>query len=350
MKTRPLALALLIAASLCLAAGCSPKPVARKQGKLVIGFSIATDTFILERWNKDLRIFSESARDLGAEVVVQIAAGGTKEQISQIEYLLKRDIDALVIIAHDTDMLAGIVKKAKDMRIPVIAYDRLIMGVPIDAFVSFDNRDVGRLFGKALVAAVPRGKYLVVNGSVRDSNSYEVNAGLHEALDPEVRGGSIDIVKEIWLEQWSSDEALEKVGRIFDQRTDIDAISCGDDQLAGAAIQVLAEHQLAGKVAVVGQDADIGACQKVVEGIQLMTVYKPIARLASRAAEVTVAVAQGRALKPDRFIDNKSGKSVPYFVEEPMAVFKRNMDETVVKDGFHSSEDVYRNLQRQGKK
>ena len=77
--------------------------------KIVIGFSIATDTFIIERWNKDIKIFTEAARNLGAEVIMQFSAGGAKAQIDQIEYMMKKDIDVLVVLAHDTDMLAGAV-------------------------------------------------------------------------------------------------------------------------------------------------------------------------------------------------------------------------------------------------
>jgi len=276
-------------------------------------------------------------------VIVQLSAGGTKEQIAQINFLLAQDIDVLVLIAHDTEMLSGVVRKANEAKIPVVAYDRLITGVPIDAFVSFNNREVGRLFGKALLNAVPEGNYLVVNGSVRDSNSYEVNAGLYEALDTAIDEGKVSVVTEIWLDEWSSDEALRKINEVFERTEDIDAISCANDQIASVAIQVLSEHRLAGRVAVVGQDADIGACQKIVEGTQLMTVYKPIARLAARAAEVSVAVARGDRLTPERFADNKSGRMIPFFMEEPKAVFRANLDSSIIADGFHSAEDVYRN-------
>lgn len=315
-----------------------------KAEKVIIGFSIATNTFIIERWNNDLKIFSGAARDNGAEVLVQLSAGGTKEQIDQINFLLTRDIDVLVIIAHDTEMLSGVVKKAKDAKIPVIAYDRLIMGVPIDAYVSFNNREVGRLFGKALVKAVPKGKYLIVNGSVRDNNSYEVNTGLHEVLDPLVRENGIRLMDEIWLDEWSSDEARVKIGKVLEKTRDIDAISCANDQIAGAAIQLLAEYQLAGKVFVVGQDADIGACQKIVDGTQLMTVYKPIVKLATRAAELAVSIAKGVKVDPDFIVENRSGMPIPFYMEEPTPVFLENMDNTIIRDGFHSLEDVYRNV------
>lgn len=346
IASRLVAVIALVASFAILASfsSCKHANHKKKKDRVVIGFSIATDTFIIERWNKDIKIFSGAARDLGADVIVQLSAGGSKEQIAQIEFLMTRDIDVLVIVAHDTELLAGAVKKAKDQRIPVVAYDRLIMGTPIDAFVSFNNREVGRLFGKALTQVKPKGNYVIVNGSMRDNNSYEVNAGLHEILDPAIKRQEIRIVEEIWLDEWSSDEALEKLGRVLDRTTNIDAISCANDQIAAVAIQLLAEYRLAGKVAVVGQDADVGACQKIVEGTQLMTVYKPISALATRAASVANDIAHGIKPAPDLMIDNRSGSMIPYYIEEPRAVFAGNMDTSVIKDRFHSAEDVYRNI------
>lgn len=349
IKTKALCLVALILAVITLFPSCQ-RIKKHKTEKILIGLSIATDTFIIERWHKDLKIFSGAARENGAEVLVQLSAGGTKEQIAQINFLLTRNIDVLVIIAHDTEMLSGVVKKAIDAKIPVIAYDRLIMGVPIDAYVSFNNREVGRLFGQALVKAVPRGKYLIVNGSVRDNNSYEVNTGLHEVIDPLVRENGIRLLEEIWLDEWSSDEARAKIGKVLEQTRDIDAISCANDQIAGAAIQLLSEYQLAGKVFVVGQDADIGACQKVVEGTQLMTVYKPIVKLATRAAEIAVSIAKGEKVDPDLMVENGSGMPIPYYMEEPTPVYRENMDNTIIRDGFHSFEDVYRNVREPVKK
>lgn len=352
MKRLPL---LVVAIAALTSVSCSQKGGGRaassdKKAPVTIGFSIATDTFVIERWNKDIQIFSGAARELGAKVIVQLSAGGTKEQIAQIDFLVKQKIDILVVIAHDTELIAGAVSAVKESGIPVIAYDRMIMGVPIDAFISFDNKEVGRLFGRALTKAVPKGRYLVVNGSVRDNNSYEVHDGLFEILGPLVEGGQVKIVKDLWLEQWSFDEALVKIGAILEETTDIDAISCGNDQIANAAIQLLAERRLAGKVAVVGQDADLISCQRVVEGTQLMTVYKPIAKLAARAAQLAVAIATHAAFPYDLLMENKSAAKVPSFIEAPTVVDKRNMDETIIRDGFHSAEDVYRNVVRVAEK
>ncbi|GHV95228.1 D-xylose-binding periplasmic protein [Spirochaetia bacterium] len=313
----------------------------KDRARPVIGFSIATATFIIERWNKDLKVFTGAAQELGADVIVQLSAGGTREQIAQINYMVNQNIDILVVIAHDTEAIAGAIKQVRDAGIPVIAYDRMIMGTPVDAYISFDNREVGRAFGQALQTAAPRGRYLIVNGSLHDFNSFEISRGIHDILDPHIQSGDIVLGKEIWLEEWSFDEALEKIEVIFNEDFDWDAIACGNDAIASAAIQLLSERRRAGDVAVVGQDAELISCQRIVEGIQLMTVYKPIGKLAPRAAQLALAVVRKEDFSPDLMLENNSGVLIPSYIEKPIAVFAGNID-VVIRDGFHSREDVYR--------
>ena len=319
-----------------------------KEHRLTIGLSIATATFVIERWNKDLKVFTGAAKEMDADVIVQLSAGGIREQIAQINYMVNQNIDILVVIAHDTELISGAIRQVKDRGIPVIAYDRLILGTPLDAYISFDSRDVGRQFGLALHNAVLKGRYLIVNGSVHDTNSFFISEGLHEIIDPLIKSGEIDLIQEIWLEEWSPDEALEKIGIIFETTLDFNAIACGNDAIAGAAIQLLSERRLAGRVAIVGQDADLSACQRIVEGTQLMTVYKPIGKLGVKAAELAVLLgrkARGEDIRIpqyDSMLDNQSGTLVPAYLEKSTVIFKDNIDE-VIRDGFHSRDDVFRN-------
>lgn len=323
---------------------CTKTGTKDSKDSIRIGVSTASDTFLIERWDKDIKIFMTKARELGAEVIFAKSPGNALGQIPQIQYLLKQNIDVLVVIPEDMDLLSGIIKKIMDKGIPVLSYDRPIMGVPITGYISFDNKEVGRLMAGALISRVKTGNYLIVNGSVRDNNSYEVNKGVHEILDPYINRKKIHIVKEIWLDEWSFDEATKKIEEVLNQTKDIQAISAANDMIAEAAIRLLSERRLAGKVAVVGQDADLLACQRIVEGTQLMTVYKPIPKLAERAAQLAVQMAKMEHPVPEQYMDNKSGQKISFFVETPIAVFKDNMDETVIHDGFHTKEDVYRNI------
>jgi D-xylose transport system substrate-binding protein len=179
--------------------------------EIVIGFSVASDDFLLERWNKDVKIFTSKAADLGAEVLLAKSPGDALSQIPQIQFLLDSGVDVIVVIPQDMELLSGVIQKAMDRGVPVLSYDRPVMGVAVSGYVSFDNRRVGRLLAGATAEEAPGGSYLVVNGSVRDNNSFEINGGMHEVLDPMIAAGEMSIVEELWLEYWSFDEALEKI-------------------------------------------------------------------------------------------------------------------------------------------
>ncbi len=340
MKLKKLFIVILL---FVLLFSCSKEKTLNPKSGIRIGFSAASDTFLFERWDKDIKIFMSKAQELGAEVIFAKSPGDAMGQIPQLQYLMGQDIDVLVVIPEDMDLLSGIIKKIMEKGIPVLSYDRPVMGVPITGYISFDNREVGHLLSSALVSKVPEGNYLIINGSVRDNNSYEVNLGVHEILDPLIESRKINIVNEIWLDEWSFDEATEKIGKVLSQTQDIQAISAANDMIAEAAIRLLSERRLTGKVAVVGQDADLLSCQRIVEGTQLMTVYKPIPRLAERAAFIAVQMALNKLPEPDQYIDNNSGKDLAFYMENPIAVFKNNMDSTVIRDGFHTKEDVYIN-------
>jgi D-xylose transport system substrate-binding protein len=321
---------------------CSAKDDSEKE-VIRIGFSAASETFLLERWDRDIKIFMHTARELGAEVIFAKSPGNALDQIPQIQYLLKQDIDVLVVIPQDKVLLGGVIQKTLDRGIPVLSYDRPIMDVPITGYVSFDNHEVGRLLSSALISRVPVGNYIIINGSIHDNNSFQVNNGVHEILDPFIEKGDVKVIDEVWLEHWSYDEALVEIGKVLDRTEDIQAISAANDLIAQAAVRLLSERQLAGKVAVVGQDADLVSCQNIVEGTQLMTVYKPIQKLAARAAGLAVSMAKNDMPEPDRYIDNNSSKEIPFYVNTPIPVYRENLDSTVLSDGFHSREDVYRN-------
>lgn len=334
--------------SVVLTFSCTEKKP-EKDKVIRIGFSVASETFLLERWDRDIKIFTNTARELNAEVIFAKSSGSANDQIPQIQYLLKQDIDILVVIPQDKVLLGGVIQKALDKGIPVLAYDRPIMDVSITGYVSFDNTEVGRLLSTSLISQVPKGNYIIINGSIHDNNSYQVNEGVHEILDPYIESGDIKIIEEIWLEQWSYDEAIVKIGKVLKRTENIQGISAANDLIAQAAIRLLSERQLAGKVAVVGQDADLVSCQNIIEGTQLMTVYKPIQNLSIRAAKLAVSMVNNSLAEPDRYIDNNSGKEIPFYVEKPIAVFKEQLDDTVIYDGFHSKEDVYRNVIGQNK-
>lgn len=308
-----------------------------------VKIGLCMDSLIIERWQIDRDVFMARAKELGADVIVQNAGSDSNEQINQIKYLIEEGVNVLVIVANDSDALVSVVSMAKKKGIKVISYDRIIRKGNVDLYVTFDNERVGELMGDAIVKKIPSGNYIIINGNKKDYNAIEFNKGYMKAINPGINSGNIKIVNEVWSENWNEEEAIKCVEETIASGVKIDGIVAANDTLAQAVIEVLSEHRLAGKVSVVGGDADLVACQRVVEGLQLMTVYKPIVRMAQDAAEAAVKMGKGEKAHSNVLI-NDGSFNVPALREYSTEVTKANMVDIVVKNNFHRIEDIYRNI------
>ncbi|PAF19266.1 D-xylose ABC transporter substrate-binding protein [Terribacillus saccharophilus] len=310
--------------------------------RLKIGLSVSDLT--LERWQHDRDFFVEKAEELGAEVLVQSADGDEAKQLSQIQNMLSQDIDALVIIAINSDALSTVVDQAKAEGISVLSYDRLINGTDIDAYVSFDNVRVGEMQAEYLMEQVPTGKYFLMGGSPTDNNAKLFREGQMNILQPLVDSGDIEVVGDQWAKNWDANEALKIMeNALTANKNEIDAVVASNDSTAGGAIQALEAQGLDGKVAISGQDADLAGVQRIAEGTQTMTIYKPIKEIATKSAEVAVQLAKGEEVTADSSINNGT-MDVPFIKLDPIQVNKDNLVETVINDGFHTFDDVYKNV------
>ena len=311
-----------------------------KNKPIKIGFSM--DTLKEERWQKDRDLFMARAKELGAEVLVQSADGNDERQVKQAESLLTQGIDVLVVIPHNAEVAASIVEAAKREKIPVISYDRLIKNSEPDLYISFDNEKVGEMQAKYLVEKAPKGNYILIGGAPTDNNAKLFRQGQMNILQPLIDKGDIKVAADQWAKDWLPDEALKHTENALTKaNNDVAAVVASNDATAGGAIQALNAQKLSGKVFVSGQDADLPALQRIVAGTQSMTVYKPVSKLAPRAAEAAVALAKGEKLETTSKINN--GKiDVPSILLEPIVVDKSNLDDTVIKDGYQKKEDVYK--------
>lgn len=333
--------------SALLLSGCAGTEHPREQKeqeqeeKIQIGMSF--DSFVIERWQRDRDVFVSMAKELGAEVNVQNANGDLEEQKKQIDYFIQKEMDAIVIICIDSAGLKEHVQKAKDAGIKVIAYDRLITDADIDLYISFDNEMVGTLMGDALVAeGITEGSNVLMLGGPETDNNVPLVEGGFKAVMEE---NHVTILDSFHSEGWKAELAASYVYDHMDVVAEADAIMCGNDDLASKVVHALAERRMAGEILVVGQDADLEACQRIVEGTQVMTVYKPVEKLAQRAAECTVMLIKGEAVTgPDVTMINNGGYQVPYVSLNPISVTEENMNEVIIGSGFHLKEDVYLNV------
>lgn len=302
------------------------------------------DSELLERWQRDRDQFVARAKELGADVLVQSADGNDATQVRQCENLLTQGVKVLVIVPHNGEVMASIVNSAARQQVPVISYDRLIRNSDVTLYISYDNVKVGELQAKYLLDRAPKGNYILIGGAPTDNNARMFRQGQMNVLQPAIDRGDIKIVADQWSRDWLASEALNHTENALTQaRNNVVAVVASNDNTAGGTIQALQEQHLAGKVLVSGQDADLAAAQRIVEGTQSMTVYKPIAPLARQAAEAAIALARGNKIETHATVNNGS-KEVPSILLNPIAVDKSNLAQTVIKDGFLKIKDVYRSL------
>lgn len=330
----PKILSILALATSALTALASPE-------KPVIGLSL--DTLKEERWQRDRDNFIAEAESLGASVVVQSANSDDTRQVRDIESLITRGVDVLVVVPHNGEAMTRAMRSAKDAGIPIIAYDRLIMNGPIAAYITFDNVKVGELQAQWVVDRWPADKVLRVvriYGAPTDNNAKLFKQGQDNVLNPLIASGHVKVVAEDWALDWKPENAKKIMNAAITRSGhDFDAVIVSNDGTAGGAIQALIEEGLAGKVIVTGQDADLAGCQRIMRGTQSMTVFKPVAKLATLGARIAVATAKGQMPKAETTLDN-GFMQVPCFFEKIVAVDKDNMMDTVVAAGFHKADEL----------
>ncbi len=327
--------------------GCKSAETGREEStsdeedKVQIGMSF--DSFVIERWQRDRDVFVSMAKELGAEVNVQNANGDLEEQKKQIDYFIQKEMDVIVIVCIDSAGLKEHVQKAKEAGIKVIAYDRLITDADVDLYISFDNEMVGTMMGEALIAngIGEESRVLMLGGPEADNNVPLVEGGFRDVMEK----NNVNILDSTHADGWKAELAAAYIYDHMDIVAQTDAIMCGNDDLASKVVYALAEKRMAGDILVVGQDADLEACQRIVEGTQVMTVYKPVEKLAQRAAVCAVMLAKGEEITGDdvTMIDN-GGYQVPYVSLMPVSVTEENMNEVIIGSGFHLKEDVYLNV------
>lgn len=318
------------------------KQIANQDNDIIIGFSLSS--IVIDRWQRDRDVFIATAKELGAtDVIVQTANEDNEMQIKQIEYLMDQGVDVLVINPDDKDGLTDVVKRAKEQGIKVIAYDRSINNANVDVYVSFDNEKLGRLMGETMLEYVPKGNYVIINGSVKDNNSIMYNTGFHQAIDGAVDKGDVKIIEEVWGEDWGEEVAINCIEEVIARGEKIDGVIAANDRFAEAAIRVLAENRQAGDVVVIGHDSELSACQRIVEGTQKATIYKSITDMAEGAAKLAIDLAKGVEINTQTTM-NDGTYNVPRVMYDVYIVTKENMVDIIVNNGFHRLEDIYQNV------
>ncbi len=307
-----------------------------------VGLSLPTQRE--ERWVRDRKTMEAAAKDMGVDLRLQITDNDAGKQVAQVENLIAQGVKVLIVAPHDATSAAVMVAKAHKAGIKIVSYDRLILGADVDLYVSFDNAKIGEMQGEYLTKLVPKGNYLVLSGSPTDNNARLFHDGAMKFIQPLVASGAVKIIMDQPVKDWQASEAQKLVEQALTANNNkVDAVLAPNDGTAGAAIQALASQGLAGKVPVTGQDSELSAAIRIVQGTQTMTIYKDTRKVGVKAMELAVKLAKGEPITADvtSTVNNKK-IDVPSVLLPAEVVDKATLDKTLIDSGYLKKEMVYK--------
>jgi D-xylose transport system substrate-binding protein len=254
---------------------------------------VSWSNFQEERWKTDEKAIKDELARAGASYVSADAGGSPEKQLGDIDSLIAKGAKVLIVLAMDKDAIAPAIAKAKARNIPVIAYDRLIEAPGI-FYITFDNKEVGRMQARGVFAARPKGNYVMIKGSPTDPNADFLRAGQQEVLDAALKKGDIKIVGEEYTDGWKPEVAQRNMEQILTRNGGkVDAVVASNDGTAGGVIAALSARGLKG-VPVSGQDGDHAALNRVALSTQTVSVWKDARDLGREAATAALAMAAGK--------------------------------------------------------
>jgi D-xylose transport system substrate-binding protein len=296
---------------------------------------------------QDRPLFEAKVKELApdAQLIYSNANQDSAAQQSQADAALTNGATVLVLDPVDSAAAASIVTKANAAKVPVISYDRLILNSKVDYYVSFDNEQVGKLQGQALLDKLTKdgnaGKTIVmINGAPTDNNAKLFKAGAHSVLD-----GKVKIGAEFDTPDWSPDKAQTEMDQAITKlgKAGFVGVYCANDGTCGGAIAAMKGAGIDPKTRPsTGQDAELAGIQRILLGEQYMTIYKAIKQEANTAAELAVALGKGTGVPSGMTLSkvNNGQIDVPSVLLTPVAVTAANIKDTVVADGFWTTQQI----------
>ena len=314
---------------------------AAAHAQLVVG--VSWSNFQEERWKTDEAAIKAELAKHGATYVSADAGGSPEKQLADVDGLIAKGAKALIVLAMDKDAIVPALAKAKQRNIPVIAYDRLIEQ-PGVYYITFDNKEVGRMQARAVFSMKPVGNYVMIKGSPTDPNADFLREGQQEVLDGAIKSGAIKIVGEEYTEGWKPEVAQKNMEQILTRNSNkVDAVVASNDGTAGGVVAALSARGISG-VPVSGQDGDQAALNRVAMGTQTVSVWKDARDLGREAADAAVDLAGGKPV-PGTVKWTGGEHKVPLDAKflKPVAITRANLD-TVVKAGWITKDNLCRGV------
>ncbi|HET8903723.1 MAG TPA: D-xylose ABC transporter substrate-binding protein [Saccharospirillum sp.] len=328
----------LIAAALSLTAAA---PLVSMAHDLTIG--VSWSNFQEERWKTDEAAIKAALEKLGAEYISADAQSSASKQLTDIESLIANGADALIVLAQDSSAIGPAIEAAANEGIPVVGYDRLIEH-PDAFYLTFDNKEVGRMQARAVLAAQPSGNYVFIKGSPADPNADFLHAGQLEVLASAMNSGAIENVGEAYTDSWLPANAQRNMEQILTaNNNDVDAVVASNDGTAGGVIAALSAQGMDGVVPVSGQDGDHAALNRIALGVQTVSVWKDSRELGKAAANIAFLMANGADIDEipgaGLFSGGPRGVTMNSIFLKPLPITEDNLD-VVIDAGWVTKETV----------
>ncbi|GGO94045.1 substrate-binding domain-containing protein [Wenjunlia tyrosinilytica] len=313
-----------------------------EDGALTIGLLLPENqTARYEKFDRPLIEKKVKSLCPDCKVLYANAKQDASAQQQQVDTMITKKVNALILDSVDFKSIAGSVKKADAAGIPVIAYDRLAEG-PIKGYTSYDNEYVGKVQGKALLDALggkaSKGKIVMMNGDKGDPNAAFFKRGAHSELD-----GKVEIGKEYDTVGWAPDEANKNAKGAISSlgKNNIVGFYSANDGMAGGIITALKAAGYSKLPPVTGQDAELAGVQRIITGDQYMSVFKPYKPEADAAAEMAVTAARGEKLEDvaTDLVDSGTNQSIPAVIITPVELTKKNIA-SVVSNGLYTVQEI----------
>ncbi|MBO4928060.1 MAG: sugar-binding protein [Clostridiales bacterium] len=332
-------------------AGCAKKADSKK-----IGVSMPTKS--LQRWNQDGDNMKKELEAAGFTVDLQFANDDVATQVSQLESMINGGCKVLVIAAINGGSLGTVLATAQEKKIPVIAYDRLIMDTEaVSYYATFDNYKVGQIQGNyikdQLALDSTDGPYNIeiFTGDPADNNAGFFYNGAMDVLNPYIDAGKL-IVKSgqrdfqsVATEGWKTENAQSRMEALISANyadgTKLDAVLCSNDSTALGVANALAASYTGEYPIITGQDCDKPNVKNMLEGKQSMSVFKDTRTLAKQVVEMVKAIMDGKeAPTNDNKTYNNGVKTVPSFLCEPVFADASNYKTILIDSGYYTEADI----------
>lgn len=322
---------------------------------------VAMPTKDLQRWNQDGTNMKTQLEAAGYTVDLQYASNDVATQVSQIENMIVGGCTVLVIAAIDGSSLGTALTAAKEAKIPVIAYDRLIMeSDAVSYYATFDNEMVGTIQGTYIVDTfklkdtTSTFNMEIFGGSADDNNARFFYKGAMDVLKPYIDKGTLVVVsgqvefEKVATAAWKTETAQARMDNLITANyatgTKLDVVLCSNDSTALGVENALqtADYKVGENWPVItGQDCDKPNTKNMIAGKQSMSVFKDTRTLAAKVVEMVTAIAKGTTVEVNDKETYDNGKGiVPTFLCTPVFADKSNYKTILIDSGYYTEADL----------